>query len=297
MINNISNELKKCGIYKINYSNGKIYIGQALSVWKRAHEHNEKNKYPCDLALKKYDATIEILEEVEDVLILDDRETYWINFFDATNKEKGYNICQDGNASGKRGSKNLNASLSEEQLQNVINLLINRTDLSYSDIAEMYNVSPMTIFNISNGYRYFNSNLIYPLRENNHDSIKKTLEDYFENEEELIALKEDLLYRWDLSIEEDIPKKYNIPLKIVIEINLGEKFKEIGNFEYPIRKKNIRNNKNFSIDDIYNILSDLQNTRKSMDVIGQQYGIHRSLVSKINRGQAYIIKNFSYPAR
>ena len=45
MINNISNELKKCGIYKINYSNGKIYIGQALSVWKRAHEHNEKNKF------------------------------------------------------------------------------------------------------------------------------------------------------------------------------------------------------------------------------------------------------------
>ena len=46
MINNISNELKKCGIYKINYSNGKIYIGQQLSIWKRAHEHNEKNKYP-----------------------------------------------------------------------------------------------------------------------------------------------------------------------------------------------------------------------------------------------------------
>ena len=155
----------------------------------------------------------------------------------------------------------------------------------------------MTIFNISNGYRYFNSNLTYPLRGNNHDSIKKTLEDYFENEEELIALKEDLLYRQDLSVEEDIPKKYNIPLKIVREINLGEKFKEIGNFKYPIRKKNIRNNKNFSIDDIYNILSDLQNTKKSMDIIGQQYGIHRNLVSKINKGQAYVVKNFSYPAR
>ena len=31
--------------------------------------------------------------------------------------------------------------------------------------------------------------------------------------------------------------------------------------------------------------------------IGQQYGIHRNLVSKINKGQAYVIKNFSYPAR
>ena len=191
----------------------------------------------------------------------------------------------------------MNASLSEDQLQNVINLLINRTDLSYSDIAEIYNISPITILNISNGYRYFHSNLTYPLRENNHDSVKKTLEDYFENEEELIALKEDLLYRWDLSIEEDIPKKYNIPLKIVRKINSGEKFKEIGNFTYPIRKKNIRNNKNFSIDDICNILSDLQNTKKSMSVIGEQYGIHRDLVGKINKGQAYIIKSFNYPAR
>ena len=62
-------------------------------------------------------------------------------------------------------------------------------------------------------------------------------------------------------------------------------------------KKNIRNNKNFSIDDIYNILNDLQNTKKSMSVIGEQYGIHRDLVSKINKGQAYVVKNFSYPAR
>ena len=297
MINNISNNLKKCGIYKINYSNGKIYVGQALSVWKRAHEHNEKNKYPCDLALKKYDATIEILEEIKDILILDERESYWVDFFDATNKEKGYNICKNGNASGKRGCENLNASLSEEQLQDVVDLLINRTDLSYNDIAKKYSISPATILNISNGYRYFNSNLTYPLRKNNHDSVKKTLEDYFETKNELIALKEDLLYRWDLSIEKDIVEKYNIPLKIIREINLGEKFKEIGNFEYPIRKKNIRNNKNFSINDIQNILNDLQNTKKSMTIIGEQYGIHRDLVSKINKGQAYIIKNFNYPAR
>lgn len=297
MINNISNKLKKCGIYKINYSNGKIYIGQALNIRERALEHNERNKYPCDLALKKYDATIEILEEVKDVLILDERETYWIDFFDATNKEKGYNICKKGNASGKRGSQNLNASLNEEQLQNVVNLLINRTDLSYNNIAKMYNVSSSTIFNISNGYRYFNSSLTYPLRKYNHDSVKKTLEDYFEDENELIALKEDLLHRWDLSIEKDIPKKYNVPLRIVREINLGKRFKEIGIFEYPIRKRNVRNNKNFSIDDIRNILNDLQNTKKSMSTIGEQYGIHRDLVSKINTGQAYAIKNFNYPAR
>ena len=53
MINNIDNKLNICGIYKINYDNGKIYIGQARSIYTRALEHNSKNKYPCDKALKK----------------------------------------------------------------------------------------------------------------------------------------------------------------------------------------------------------------------------------------------------
>ena len=56
MINNIDNKLNICGIYKINYDNGKIYIGQARSIYARALEHNSKNKYPCDKALKKHNA-------------------------------------------------------------------------------------------------------------------------------------------------------------------------------------------------------------------------------------------------
>ena len=61
--------------------------------------------------------------------------------------------------------------------------------------------------------------------------------------------------------------------------------------------KKIRNNKNFSIIDIQNILNDLRYTKKSMIAIGATYNIHRDLISKINQGQAYIIKDFNYPAR
>ena len=71
MINNIDNKLNICGIYKINYDNGKIYIGQARSIYTRALEHNSKNKYPCDKALKKHNATIEILQRITDVNLLD----------------------------------------------------------------------------------------------------------------------------------------------------------------------------------------------------------------------------------
>ena len=123
------------------------------------------------------------------------------------------------------------------------------------------------------------------------------MEDYFSNVQDLISLKEDLLYRWDLEIEKDLIQKYNIPLKLLRDINNGRKFENIGNYSYPIRDKNIRNNNNFSQQDILNILSDLKSTKDSMTNIGLKYNVHRNTISKINKGEAYIIKDYVYPAR
>lgn len=298
MITNINEDLKVCGIYKINYDNGKIYIGQALSIWARANEHNSKNSQICDKALKKHSATIEILETVQDILLLDSLETKWINFYNSTDKEIGYNVLKEGNASGKNGIDNCNAIFNQKQINEIVNLLINNTKLSYKDIANLYKVSQDTILNISQGYTYFDPKLSYPLRKYNHDSRKKDeVLDYFSNEEELLKLKEDLYYRWDLEIENDLTKKYNIPIRILRRINQGNLFKEIGNYSYPIRNKNIRNNQNFTIDDVLNILSDLRNTKQSMSEIGNKYNIHRNTISKINKGESYIIKDYDYPAR
>lgn len=298
MITNINDSLKKCGIYKINYDNNRIYIGQALSVYSRALEHNSKNKQLCDKALKIHNATIEILEEVSDILILDEIETKWINFYNSTDKSIGYNILQEGNASEKRGIDNCNAAFSQKELEEIIDLLINNTKLSYIDIAKMYNVNKDTILRISQGYSYYNPKLKYPLRKNNHDAIKKDMiEDYFNSIESLISLKEDLLYRWDLEIEKDLSKKYNLPIKVLRDINNGRLFKNIGNYIYPIRNKNIRNNNNFSQKDVINILNDLKNSKSSMTEIGLKYNVHRDTISKINKGERYIIKNYIYPAR
>ena len=298
MITNIDENLKVCGIYKLNYDNGKIYIGQALSIYSRAIEHNSKNIQICDQALKKHQASIEVLEIVNDILQLDNVENKWINYYNATDKNIGYNILNQGNASGKRGTENCNASFNKDQLNEIVNLLINETKLSYKDIANLYSVDQTTILRISQGYSYFNPNLNYPLRKNNHDAMKKdSIVDYFQNEEELLQLKDDLLYRWDLEIENDLAKQYNIPIKIIRSINQGHLFENIGDYKYPIRNKNIRNNQNFTIDDVLNILSDLRNTTKSMSDIGNEYNIHRNTVSKIKKGEAYIIKNYDYPAR
>ena len=111
-----------------------------MSIWARAHEHNSKNTYPCDKALKKHSAIIEVLEKVDDILLLEEIETKWIKYYNATDKNIGYNILEKGNASGKSGVENCNAAFSQEQLNQIIDLLLNRTDLSYIDIANMYNV-------------------------------------------------------------------------------------------------------------------------------------------------------------
>lgn len=286
------------GIYILKYDNNKVYIGQAGNIKARAYEHNNKQIQPCDIALKKHNAIISILEEVNDINLLEEKEIFYISKYNATNKNLGYNILLGGNASGKKGVENKNAMFSQQELDNIIDLLINHTELSILEIAQLYQVNQRTILNISKGYTYINPEFTYPLRQNNHDSMKKNkIEDYFITTETLIKLKEDLYYRWDLSIETDLTQKYNIPLKIIRDINNGRKFENIGNYNYPIRKKNIRNYNNFTQEDIINILDLLKNTKKSMTDIGNLYNINRYTVAKINEGKTYIIKNYNYPAR
>ena len=160
-----------------------------------------------------------------DITQLDIIESKWIKYYDATNKNIGYNILKDGNASCKNGVENCNAVFNKEQLDEIVDLLINNTKLSYKDIASIYNVNKDTILKISKGYTYYNPKLSYPLREYNHDSnIKDEIDDYFKNTQELLQLKDDLYYRWDLTIENDLIKKYNIPLKILRDINQGRIF-------------------------------------------------------------------------
>ena len=91
---------KFCCIYKINYPNGKIYIGQTCNLRRRMNEHNDPNKAksPCDLAIKKYGkiSQIEVLEEIKDSSILNEREIYWIKYYNSNNKEIGYNLTKGG---------------------------------------------------------------------------------------------------------------------------------------------------------------------------------------------------------
>lgn len=106
---------QKMIIYKItNLINDKVYIGQTTRTFNQRYKGNgigaervrlAKNSNQHLLAsLEKYGANnfkVDIIEVCNSVEELNKRECFYIDFYDSTNSEKGYNHCQGGNG-GKR---------------------------------------------------------------------------------------------------------------------------------------------------------------------------------------------------
>ena len=103
----------KCGIYSIvNKENDKIYIGLTNNINRRWKEHiNELNQgkhhsHHLQHAWNKYGESafefnvLEYCDEDE----LGEKEEWWIDYFDSTNKTKGYNERSGGKTN--RGSDN-----------------------------------------------------------------------------------------------------------------------------------------------------------------------------------------------
>lgn len=101
-------------IYKItNKVNGKVYIGQTIqNVKERFYQHcaHKCNREVLNMAIHKAifkygkkNFTIEVIEEIESTN-LNDRERYWIQYYDSYNK--GYNSTIGGQK-GIKQYKNL----------------------------------------------------------------------------------------------------------------------------------------------------------------------------------------------
>ena len=121
-----------------NTKNSKVYIGQTrVSVDKRWKEHLRHAQYGGQLinrAMKKYGIDKFYVETLEmcDIDSLDEREMYYIDLYDSTEKSKGYNVSIGGNTPR---FKRKTLSISE-----LVDLYINK-QFPLAKIAEKFGVS------------------------------------------------------------------------------------------------------------------------------------------------------------
>ena len=96
-------DIIKGEIYIIkNNINNKVYVGQTIQGYKNrfwGHKHESKSiDRPLYRAFRKYGIEnfhVELLEDNIPYELLDEREVYWIEYYDCVNP-KGYNISLGG---------------------------------------------------------------------------------------------------------------------------------------------------------------------------------------------------------
>lgn len=89
---------------------------------------------------------------------LNEREKYWIAYYDSTNPEKGYNILEGGNDAPRY------IKLSKEQIYNIQRELI-YSNQTQQEIATNFNITQQMVSEINLGNSWKNDNLDYPLRK------------------------------------------------------------------------------------------------------------------------------------
>lgn len=288
-------------IYKFtNKINGKSYIGQTKDFKKRLNSHksssnNKKsNEYntPFHRAIRKYgidNFKYEILEEIpegESQEFIDEREKFFIQYYETLTQKGGYNVSKGGQGFSRDSlpfeERIKKSSLFKpEEIVDIQNRLLN--DEEFDDIEKIYpQLKRSYLLNINCGLNFKNEKLNYPLKKNSRSQFSKR---------EITEIKR--LIKLNFPYKE-IQKRFGIKsLGFISGINTGKYFFD-NNEIYPLcTKGNSRLANAATAKEIQRLLimTDLTHAQ-----IGNMVGRSKSTVTAINNGRNHK-KDFKYPLR
>lgn len=280
-------------IYKYtNKINNKIYIGQTktkLEIRHYKHLTQLKDNTYFHRAIKKYGENnfdLEIIEDDIPLNKLDEREIYWIKYFDSYfTSGKGYNETKGG----KWGAPSqLLSGLQENEIKDKLK---NNLELSLTEIAAQYNVSLSCISNINVGKTFYDKDIKYPIRKT------PTRSELNQN----IVNKIIFLLQTTTKTQDEIGQELNVHSYTVGEINRGNNSWCPLNLAYPIRKPIKANTYQnvLNLDKVKLIVYDLIYTNIKLEDIGKKYGVAKNTIGDISRGISWkeITQNFVCPIR
>ena len=225
------------GIYKVtNKINGKVYIGQSVDIGRRWCEHmNAKDDIYFHKAIQKYGVDNFIWEVIEKCKKseLDERESYWIEYYDSFNK--GYNCTKGGDVGPvMHGEDNPNWKGGISLDRSEYNKQYNK---QYS--KQWYETNKDKIKEKAKEYRESNKDKIKEYREANKEELKKKQKEYREANKEKMKEK---MKEYAKQYYEENKDKIKEKTKEYYEIN-KEKMKE---YRRQRNKKSMKKNTLFN---------------------------------------------------
>lgn len=226
MNNNLIYAYKRKSAQKI------VYIGQTTNLQIRHKQHIQydpynKNlpeyNYPLSRGIRKYgeqEYELIILEtDIPDAL-LDDREIYWIAYYDTY--YHGYNQTI--------GGKSRTHPVYDEKMIKLVISMLKNPDNTYKDICNKTGLSMTHIYNINSGNRRKQKYEKYPIRESNEKGtrgLKLTPQQNIEIHYLLLHSHKEM---------KEIASIYNCEVTTISRINRGlTKAYKLKEYTYPLR--------------------------------------------------------------
>ena len=300
---------KLIGVYQIkNIVNSKIYIGSSIDIHTRWKQHlNKLNKNShtnehLQNAWNKYGKDNFEFKIVElcDENILREKEQFYINKFNCTDDNLGYNIMPTTDMSmlsdetkskisntlkGKYVGENcFYSKLTEQQVKNIINDLIDGK-LSNTEISKKYDVNKSVVSSIKSGHswKYLTKDICFPSTKGRRNGLNKL------TDENIVDVIECINNGFS---DTEIGNKFGVNRKTISDIRNHKTWTKYTK-DLVFQKSNGRlrgeknNNSKLTLNQVKEIKNQILSDCMSLTAIANTYDVSVQTISHIKNNKVY----------